>query len=77
MDMTTFSATLTRLSLWYLAASAVGFIATMYVLYLVVKAAIRDGIDESALVRRPWHAAPSPRIVDTVSSELPEMHASR
>ncbi|NPC57018.1 hypothetical protein [Caenimonas soli] len=50
MNVQAFQLELTRMLLWYLGLSLVGFIATMWVLYIVVKSAIRDGINESGLV---------------------------
>jgi hypothetical protein len=60
--------------------SVLCFIVTMWVLYIVIKAAIRDGIQESGLVesrRASWRstvqAAGGP---DTVP-HMPEMRAER
>jgi len=41
---------LTRLTLAYAAGSLLGFMITMWALYHVIRAAIRDGIQESGLV---------------------------
>ena len=50
MNIQVLDAELTRLTLAYLAASLIGFMVSMWVLYIVIKAAIRDGIQESGLV---------------------------
>ena len=48
-----FEAELTRLSMFWTAVEVVLWIAFFWVLYAVVKAAVRDGINESAMARRP------------------------
>lgn len=42
---------LTRYMLFSVAVSVLGFMITMWVLYMVIKNAIRDGIRESGLVQ--------------------------
>ncbi len=56
MNIQVLDAELTRLTLTYLAASLIGFMVSMWVLYIVIKAAIRDGIQESGLVDT-WNKA--------------------
>lgn len=50
MDIRAFETEMLRLVLWYGAASLIGFMASMWCLYHVIRAAIRDGIKESGLV---------------------------
>ncbi|KQT10990.1 hypothetical protein [Ramlibacter sp. Leaf400] len=50
MDIRAFEIEMIRLVLWYGAVSLIGFIVTMWCLYHVIRAAIRDGIRESGLV---------------------------
>jgi hypothetical protein len=47
-----FQTQLVRLGLFALAIDLIAFIVGMFVLYLVIKAAIRDGIQESGLIER-------------------------
>ncbi|MDO9015098.1 MAG: hypothetical protein Q7U84_10065 [Polynucleobacter sp.] len=63
-----------RLQLWALAVGLVTFIVTMWALYIVIKAAIRDGIQESGLVKT-WAqtAANAHRPKDGIA----DMHAER
>jgi len=70
---------LQRQALISLLVLIVVFAATMWVLYLVIKAAIRDGIRESGLLearrssRPAIHAASVPETVPT----MPDMRAER
>jgi hypothetical protein len=50
MDINVFQGELLRLQIFWVATSLITFMITMWVLYLVVKAAVRDGINESAMV---------------------------
>jgi hypothetical protein len=59
---------MTRLLLFSAAASLAGFIVTMWVIYVVVKSAIRDGIRDSGLLEvlkyRSRSAAANPLVPD-------------
>jgi hypothetical protein len=50
MDINVFQGELLRLQIFWVATSLITFMITMWVLCLVVKAAVRDGINESAMV---------------------------
>jgi hypothetical protein len=60
--------------------SVVCFVVTMWVLYMVIKAAIRDGIQESGLIesrRAPWSSAVKAAGRPDTVLHIPEMRAGR
>jgi hypothetical protein len=60
--------------------SAVCFVVTMWVLYIVIKAAIRDGIQESGLIegrRASWNSAVKAASGPDTVPHIPEMRADR
>lgn len=65
-----FEAELTRLSMFWTAVEVVFWIAFFWALYAVVKAAVRDGINESAMGRRPPNRP-------TTKDDSPAMRAER
>ncbi|MGE0332768.1 MAG: hypothetical protein AB7P37_18990 [Ramlibacter sp.] len=76
MDLRTIELEMTRALLWYAAVMLLGYIVSMYVLYLVIRYAIRDGIRDSGLTDR-WRRISSitPRLeTDTMP---PDMTAER
>lgn len=82
MDFQALEIELTKMAVWVAAAQLLAFCITMFVLYLVIKAAIRDGINESKLVNRTWQeGAADPMARDAVrgvkeaAKVLPPMHA--
>ena len=75
MDMQAFEIQVTRIWLWYLGLWLLGFILSAYVAYLVLRAAIRDGIRDSGLVKTWRHNAAQPEFgKDTLP---PDMTATR
>jgi hypothetical protein len=73
MDIRAFEIEMTRLALFYAAASLIGFLVSMWVLYIVIKSAVRDGLRESGLVHT-WARAAARA---TEKSSLPDMRAER
>ncbi|MGE3348518.1 MAG: hypothetical protein AB7I35_13995 [Ramlibacter sp.] len=73
--MNTLQAEITRMAFAGAILSALGFAVTMWVLYIVIKAAIRDGINESRLTLRRDQPAQTYR--STAPAELPDMRAER
>jgi heme/copper-type cytochrome/quinol oxidase subunit 2 len=60
--------------------SVVCFVVTMWVLYMVIKAAIRDGIQESGLIenrRASWSSAVTAASGPDTVPHMPEMRADR
>jgi hypothetical protein len=60
--------------------SVVCFVVTMWVLYMVIKAAIRDGIQESGLIesrRASWSSAVKAASGPDTVPHIPEMRADR
>jgi len=56
---------------------AVGLIATAFMfwlLYLVIRAGVRDGMKQALEESRPGRQRSTPRLGDTSSAPLPEMH---
>lgn len=76
MDLTALEIELTRMAIWYAVISALGFIITMYVLYLVIRAAIRDGIKDSGLVGPWFHSRGRTPTLET-DTMPPDMTAER
>ena len=75
MDIQAFEIQLTRFWLWYIGISLLGFIVSAYVAYLILRAAIRDGIRDSGLVKTWRHIAAQPEFgKDTLP---PDMTATR
>lgn len=82
MDFQALEIELTKMAVWVAAAQLLAFCITMFVLYLVIKAAIRDGINESKLVNRTWQegaadpmARDAVRAVKDAAKVLPPMRA--
>lgn len=50
MKLETWEEQLTRLLIWAAAVELVALIVSLFLLYLVIKAAIRDGIRESGVI---------------------------
>ena len=55
MNFETMQIELTKIVVWTAIAEGIAFFFAMLMLYIVIKYAIRDGINESKLVRRAWH----------------------
>ena len=68
---------LTRLAIWWVAVSLVGYILGMWVLYIVIKSAIRDGIQESGLVRTWSRTVAEQQDTHPTPLPLPPMRAER
>lgn len=73
MNIKAFEQEMTRAAIFAMAVELIAFVIVMWVLYIVIKSAIRDGIKESGLVRT-WatevHSAKH-------KTDLPEMKAER
>ncbi len=50
MDVHAFELQIARIWIWYLGLTLLGFMVSAYVAYLILRAAIRDGIRDSGLV---------------------------
>lgn len=61
-----------RLSVWFFAVELIVLIVALFLLYLVIKSAVRDGIKESGLVDAMWAMKPPPE-----KTALPPMKAER
>lgn len=78
MNFETLQIELTRIAIWAIAAQVVAFLATMFVLYLVIKSAIRDGINESKMGDTwRWHVSASAAAPHEGAKDLPPMRADR
>lgn len=66
MNIAAIEAELLRLQIFWAAISVLGLMFSMWILYLVVKAAIRDGIKESGLVET-WQS----RVTDRLAKDDP------
>ncbi len=77
MNMSAVEVEMTRLLVWYLALSALAFAGTMWVLYVVIRLAIRDGIRDSGLVDT-WRTT-ARRAQDRTAADTlpPDMSARR
>lgn len=78
MNIQAFQTELLRVSLFWSAIELIAFIVVMWVLYLVVKAAVRDGIKEAGLVGTWERTVARERRKDGDRGEyptLPEMRA--
>ncbi|MBA2676138.1 hypothetical protein [Ramlibacter sp.] len=76
MDIKALEAAILRDQLVLLAITAISVIITIVISYLVLRAAIRDGIRESGLVQAMSRVAgTTPPLRDTTN--LPEMRADR
>lgn len=76
MDMRAFEAAIVRAQLFELAVILVCLILSILITYLVLRAAIRDGIRESGLIEALGRSATrTPRIGTDV--ELPDIRAER
>lgn len=73
MNIKAFELELTRLAVFWGAIELIAFMATMWVLYVVIKSAVRDGIKESGLVRNWATTVQSARD----KTNLPDMRADR
>lgn len=76
------NAEITRMVLFSAAIWALGWILFFGLLYLVIRAAVRDGINESRMGGKWWQAPPkpdnTPRLdADTVPGDLPPMKAEK
>jgi hypothetical protein len=69
MNLQAMQLEMARLVLFSIALSALGFAITMWVLYLVIKNAVRDGIKESGLVQAQARIRPAP------TTGIPDMRA--
>lgn len=70
MNAETFTEQINRTLVWLFAVELIAVIVTLFLLYLVIKAAIRDGIRESGVID-----AMHRRHIDT--KNLPEGRAER
>lgn len=73
-------AELTRMLVFSAAIDLVVLIVSLWVLYLVIKAAVRDGINESRMVERPRlprRDTTPPIEANTEPADLPPMKAER
>lgn len=74
MDFSSFETQMTQLAIFWTAVEVIAFVLGMWVLYIVIKCAIRDGIKESGLVRT-WATTAEKAKSDL--GDLPEMRADR
>ena len=72
LNLKAFEAELTRLTIFWTAMEVIAWILLLWALYHVVKAAVRDGINESRLGERAPRAHRTTELKD-----LPPMHADR
>jgi len=75
--MQAFELELTRLTLAYAAWEAIAFAIGMWVLYYVIKCAIRDGIRESGLAHDWTRIVRASQQRDRSQDTLPDMRAER
>lgn len=82
MDFKALEIELTKAAAWMLFAEALAFVIGMLILYVVIKSAIRDGINESKLVARAWNEGPrdpmqrdAVRATREAAKEMPPMRA--
>lgn len=62
-----FEIELTKAAAWMIAAELLFFLIGLFLLYLVIKYAIRDGINESRLAERRWtDGATDPAVRDAL-----------
>ncbi len=73
--MTNFDVAMTRAMLFELAVLLIVLMLTIWISYLVLKNAIRDGINESKLGDR-WRPTPE-RNPTSKAADLPDMRAER
>ncbi|OGB13080.1 MAG: hypothetical protein A2W72_16175 [Burkholderiales bacterium RIFCSPLOWO2_12_67_14] len=71
-----FERELVRLVIWWGAMSLAGFIFSMWVLYLVIKSAIRDGINESRIADT-WGRQVSAAKAREETTKMPPIRADR
>lgn len=76
MNINAFEQEMTRLSIFWTAIEIIAFMLTMWVLYGVIKAAVRDGINESKLVKS-WATTARTTRNDDPKGNLPDMRADR
>ncbi|SDO08238.1 hypothetical protein SAMN05216303_101446 [Rhodoferax sp. OV413] len=62
-----------RAQIFELGVLLIALILSAWITYIVIKAAIRDGINESGLVRNSWERTVERH--ETRKSDLPEMRA--
>ena len=71
--MAAFQADMMRAQLFEIAVLLIALIVSAWLTYLVIKAAIRDGIKESGLVRNNWERTVERH--EARKSDLPDMRA--
>lgn len=76
MNINAFEQEMTRLAVFWTAIEIIAFIVTMWVLYAVIKAAVRDGINESGLVKS-WATTARKTRSEEAKDNLPDMRADR
>jgi len=74
MNLRAFEAEMTRAAIFWAAVELAAFIIGMYILYLVVKAAVRDGIQESGLIAT-WKQSVRAKAEQDHAAGLPDMRA--
>ncbi|RYH64327.1 MAG: hypothetical protein EON54_06700 [Alcaligenaceae bacterium] len=77
MDFKAFEIEMTRLMLFWVAVSIVSTVLGFWISYLVIKCAIRDGINESRLGDRWQQTVQRTAAPVTARAELPDMRADR
>jgi hypothetical protein len=77
MNLQAFEAEMTRLTIFWMAIQLAGFIIGCWVLYVIIKTAIRDGINESRLGDRWSQVVQAARKDETLKPHLPDMRADR
>ena len=74
--MQTFEAAMTRAMIFEIAVLLIALILSIWITYLVIKNAIRDGINESRLGDR-WRQAVDTAKGTNSTAEIPDMRAER
>lgn len=77
MDIKAFELELTRMAIFWGALELIGFLVGLWMLYLVIKNAIRNGINESNLTNNWSNTAKTAIEKEAIARTIPDMKAEK
>ena len=68
---------LEKMAFLWMVLEAVSFVIGLWIAYLVIKAAVRDGIKESGLIKSRWQQPTWEETVRAQETKFPDIRADR